>query len=37
MLLSIVVHVPELITGLIGVVFIGLAVFSSVKYRKAHS
>ena len=34
MLLSVSVHVPELITGLIGVVFIGLALYSSVKYRK---
>ncbi|MDR3056444.1 MAG: DUF475 domain-containing protein [Zoogloeaceae bacterium] len=36
MLLSIVIHVPELVTGLIGVVFIGLALFSSVRYQKKH-
>jgi hypothetical protein len=34
MLISVVAHIPELITGLIGVVFIGLALFSSVRYRK---
>jgi len=33
MLLSMRVHVPEILTGLIGVVFIGLALFSSIKHK----
>jgi uncharacterized protein len=32
-----VVHIPEAITGLIGVAFIGLAVYSSVRYRQQHA
>jgi hypothetical protein len=34
MLATMVVHIPEAITGLIGVAFIGLAVYSSVRYRQ---
>jgi hypothetical protein len=34
MLYSIMQHVPELVTGLVGVVLIGLSVVSSIKYRK---
>jgi hypothetical protein len=34
MLLSMVMHIPEIITGLIGVTFIGLSVYSSINYRK---
>ncbi|MDR1889622.1 MAG: DUF475 domain-containing protein [Zoogloeaceae bacterium] len=34
MLLGIALHIPELFTGLIGVVFIALALFSSIRYRK---
>ncbi len=33
MLYSIVEHVPELLTGLVGVVLIGLSVFSSIRHR----
>lgn len=33
MLISIVIHVPELVTGLIGVVLIGLSVYSSIQRR----
>lgn len=36
MLLSMKFHVPELITGLIGVAFIVWAVFASIKHKKAH-
>ncbi|HSP86024.1 MAG TPA: DUF475 domain-containing protein [Psychrobacter sp.] len=35
MLLSVKFHVPELITGLIGIAFIGFALWASLKYRKA--
>jgi len=34
MLLSMVMHIPEVVTGLIGVTFIGLSVYSSIQYRK---
>lgn len=34
MLISMIVHVPEVITGLIGVTLIGLSLMSSLKYRK---
>ena len=34
MLLSMKFHIPELITGLIGIAFIGWAVLASLKYRK---
>jgi hypothetical protein len=34
MLATMVVDIPEAITGLIGVAFIGLAVYSSVRYRQ---
>jgi len=35
MLVSISYHVPELVTGLIGVTFIGLSLWSSVAYNRA--
>ncbi|MEK7639336.1 MAG: DUF475 domain-containing protein [Patescibacteria group bacterium] len=35
MLASLVVHVPEIITGLVGLVFVGLAYRSSLRERKA--
>jgi len=35
MLLSMVIHISEVITGLVGVTFIGLSVYSSIQYRKA--
>jgi hypothetical protein len=34
MLAGIVIHIPEVVTGLIGVAFIALALLSSVKYNK---
>ncbi len=34
MILSIMMHVSELVTGLVGVVLIGLSVLSSIKYKK---
>jgi len=34
MLLSMKFHIPEIVTGLIGVAFIGWAVIASLKYRK---
>ena len=34
MLLSVKFHVPELITGLIGIAFIGFALWASLKHRK---
>ena len=34
MLVSITQHIPEIVTGLVGVVLIGLSVFSSVLYKK---
>lgn len=34
MLLSMKFHVPELVTGLIGVAFIGLSLYNSIQYRK---
>jgi len=34
MLLSMVIHISEIITGLVGVTFIGLSVYSSIQYRK---
>ena len=36
MLLGTRVHVPEVITGLIGVGFIGASVWSSLRHRKNH-
>lgn len=36
MLLSMKFHVPELITGLIGVTFIGLSIYNSIQYRRRH-
>lgn len=37
MLLSTRFHVPEIITGLIGVAFIVLSVFNSIQYNKRHA
>ncbi|MDQ7091609.1 MAG: DUF475 domain-containing protein [Methylococcales bacterium] len=37
MLLSMVIHISEVFTGLIGVTFIGLSVYSSIQYRKAEA
>ncbi|NOQ37119.1 MAG: DUF475 domain-containing protein [Methylococcaceae bacterium] len=37
MLLSMVMHISEVFTGLIGVTFIGLSVYSSMQYRKAEA
>lgn len=37
LLLSITVHVNELITGLIGMLFIGFAFYTSVLYRRKHA
>lgn len=34
MLVSITNHIPEIVTGLVGVVLIGLSVFSSILYKK---
>ena len=34
MLLSMKFHVPELVTGLIGVAFIGLSLYNSIQYKK---
>jgi hypothetical protein len=36
MLASMKFHVPEMITGLAGVAFIGASVWSSIRYRKKH-
>jgi uncharacterized protein len=36
MLASIAMHIPEVITGLIGVAFIALSIVSSVRYKKRH-
>jgi hypothetical protein len=35
MLLSSVFHMPEVVTGLIGVVFIAASVVSSLRYRRS--
>nr|WP_256969530.1 DUF475 domain-containing protein [Crenothrix polyspora] len=35
MLISMRIHVPEIITGLTGAILIGLSVFSSIRYKKA--
>ncbi|WP_394754292.1 DUF475 domain-containing protein [Crenothrix sp.] len=35
MLISMSIHVPEIITGLTGAILIGLSVFSSIRYKKA--
>jgi hypothetical protein len=35
MVASIKIHVPEVLTGLIGVAFIGAAIYASIKHRKA--
>ena len=37
MLLSVKFHVPEIITGLIGIAFIGWALLASLKHRKAEA
>jgi hypothetical protein len=37
LLLSTLIHVPEIITGLIGVTFIVLSLISSVKYNRHRS
>ncbi len=37
MLASIVVDIPEVVTGLIGVAFIVLALISSVRYKRQHA
>ncbi|UNU73061.1 DUF475 domain-containing protein [Moraxella nasovis] len=36
MLLSTHFHVPEVVTGLIGVAFIGLSLYNSIEYNKRH-
>ena len=36
MLGSAFVHVPELLTGFVGAILIGLAIISSIRYRKLH-
>lgn len=36
MLGDIVIHLPEVVTGLIGVVFMAMALISSIRYKKAH-
>lgn len=36
MLLGTVMHVPEVITGLVGAAFIGVSVWSSIRYRRRH-
>lgn len=37
MLISMNIHVPEVITGLAGAVLIGLSVYSSIKYKQAEA
>ncbi len=37
LLLSITVHVNEIITGLVGLVFIGFAFYTSIRHRKQHA
>jgi hypothetical protein len=34
MLLSMTQHIPEIITGLVGAVLIGLSVYSSILYKE---
>jgi hypothetical protein len=36
MLVSMMVHVSEVITGLIGAGFIGFSLLSSIRYNKVH-
>jgi hypothetical protein len=36
MLLGTVMHVPEVITGLVGAAFIGVSIVSSLRYRRRH-
>jgi hypothetical protein len=36
MLLGIHFHISEIITGLVGIAFIGLSLYSSVRYRRLH-
>jgi hypothetical protein len=36
MLMSMSHHIPEVVTGLAGAILIGLSVFSSIRYKKAH-
>ncbi|MCX7098624.1 MAG: DUF475 domain-containing protein [Methylococcales bacterium] len=37
MLISMTYHIPEIITGLVGAVMIGLSVYSSILYKKAQA
>jgi hypothetical protein len=37
MLISMSIHIPEVITGLVGAIFIGLSVRSSIEYKKAQA
>lgn len=37
MLFDVFVHIPEAVTGLIGAVFIGLSLWSSVRYNRLHT
>jgi uncharacterized protein len=37
MLFGVMAHIPEVVTGLIGVAFVGLAVWSSLRHRKAEA
>ena len=37
MLLDLFVHVPEVVTGLIGAVFIGLSIWASIRQQKSHA
>jgi len=37
MLLSMTHEIPEVVTGLVGAVLIGLSVFSSIRYKEAHA
>lgn len=37
MLLSMTHKIPEVVTGLVGAVLIGLSVFSSIRYKEAHA
>jgi hypothetical protein len=36
MLVSMRIHVPELVTGLVGVSLIGLSLLSSIRHRRKH-
>jgi hypothetical protein len=37
MLASVALHIPEVVTGLIGVAFIGMSLVSSVRYKRLHA